>query len=90
MYRLCERRGVDLKQFPEASFVNFPDWLVSALVRWNMGHREAAQRYSAHGESAGSMREMRAYYAAIVKDARELNFEMPYTKALSVFLSEKA
>ena len=33
LYRLCELRGVDLKKYPESSFVNFPDWLVTALVK---------------------------------------------------------
>jgi ketopantoate reductase len=86
LYRLCALRGVDLKKFPEASFINFPDWLVSALVKWNIGHREAAQRYSAHGESAGSQQEMKAYYSAVMKTANELGFEMPYTKALRAYL----
>jgi 2-dehydropantoate 2-reductase len=87
LYRLCSLRGVDLKQFPEASFVNLPDWLVTALVKWNIGHREAAQRYSAHGESEGSRQEMKAYYASITKSAEELGFEMPYTKSLIGYLN---
>jgi 2-dehydropantoate 2-reductase len=86
LYRLCSLRGVDLKKFPEAGFINFPDWLVTALVKWNIGHREAAQRYSAHGASAGSQAEMKLYYAGAMKNANELGFEMPYTKALRVYL----
>ena len=86
LYRLCALRGVDLKKFPEASFINFPDWLVTFLVRWNMTHREAAQRYSAHGASTGSQQEMRLYYAGVMKAANELSFEMPYTKALRTSL----
>lgn len=86
LYRLCALRGVDLKQFPEAGFVNFPDWLVTVLVRWNIGHREAAQRYSAHGASAGSRAEMKLYYAGVMSDAKKLGFEMPYTKALAAYL----
>jgi ketopantoate reductase len=86
LYRLCELRGVDLKKYPESSFVNFPDWLVTALVKWNIGHREAAQRYSAHGESAGSQQEMKAYYAGIMKSAKEVGFELPYTTALRAYL----
>jgi ketopantoate reductase len=87
LYRLCELRGVDLKKFPEASFINFPDWLVTALVKWNIGHREAAQRYSAHGESEGSRQEMKAYYASVMKTAREVGFELPYTTALRAHLN---
>ena len=87
LYRVCELRGVDLKKYPESSFVNFPDWLVTALVKWNIGHREAAQRYSAHGESAGSQQEMKAYYASIMKTAKEVRFELPYTTALRAYLN---
>jgi ketopantoate reductase len=87
LYRLCSLRGVDLKQFPEASFINLPNWLVTALVKWNIGHREAAQRYSAHGESAGSQSEMKSYYDSIMKSANELGFEMRSTKALRAYLN---
>jgi hypothetical protein len=86
LYRLCALRGVDLKKFPEASFINFPAWLVTALVRWNIGHREAAQRYSAHGESVGSQQEMKGYYASVMKTATELGFQMPKLKALGVYI----
>jgi ketopantoate reductase len=86
LYRLCALRGVDLKKFPEASFINLPNWLVTALVKWNIGHREAAQRYSAHGASPGSQAEMRQYYEGVMKDAEKLGFEMPYTKALRAYL----
>jgi 2-dehydropantoate 2-reductase len=86
LYRLCALRGVDLNKFPEASFVNFPVWLVSMLVRWNITHRESAQCYSAHGASAGSQQEMKMYYAGVMKTANELGFDMPYTKALGEWL----
>jgi 2-dehydropantoate 2-reductase len=86
LYRLCALRGVDLKKFPEAGFINLPDWLVTALVKWNIGHREAAQRYSAHGTSAGSRQEMKLYYAQVMKSANELGFEMPNLKALGIYL----
>jgi hypothetical protein len=56
-------------------------------VKWNIGHREAAQRYSAHGESAGSQQEMKAYYASIMKTAKEVRFELPYTTALRAYLN---
>jgi ketopantoate reductase len=86
LYKLCALRGVDLKKFPEAGFINFPNWLVTILVRWNIGHREAAQRYSAHGASAGSQQETKLYYTGVMKAANELGFEMPYTKALRTYL----
>jgi 2-dehydropantoate 2-reductase len=88
LYRLCELRGVNLKDYPEASFVKFPTWLVSFLVRWNLTHRESAQRYTAHAASASSRQETRAYYAAVMKTAVELGMEMPYTKAIGTYLKE--
>jgi hypothetical protein len=87
LFRLCSLRGVDLKQFPEASFINLPNWLVTALVKWNIGHREAAQRYSAHGESASSQQEMKAYYASVMRTATELGFQMPATESLITYLN---
>jgi len=86
MFQLCRLRGVDLKKFPEASFVNFPVWLVTILVRWNIGRNESAQRYTAHAASEGSLKETRAFYAGMMKTAKEHGFEMPYTKALGSYL----
>ena len=51
LFKLCQLRGVDLKKFPEAGFVNFPVWLVTMLVRWNIKRQESAQRYTAHAGS---------------------------------------
>ncbi|HET9221953.1 MAG TPA: hypothetical protein VFO07_05580, partial [Roseiflexaceae bacterium] len=87
LYRLCALSGVDLRKFPEAGFVNFPVWLVSLLVRWNLGHRESAQRYSAHAASKGSRQEMQVYYADVMSTATDLGFDMLYTKALGAYLN---
>jgi 2-dehydropantoate 2-reductase len=86
LYKLCELRGVDLKKYPEAGFVNFPVWLINILVRWNIRRNESAQRYTAHVASEGSRREMQAYFASVMKTAHDLSFEMPYTKALEAYL----
>jgi hypothetical protein len=80
------RRGFE--EIPGSSFVNFPNWLVTALVKWNIGHREAAQRYSAHGESAGNQQQMKAYYAGIMRTAKEVDFVLPYTTALRAYINE--
>lgn len=86
LYRLCELRGVDLKKFPEASFVNFPVWLISILVRWNIKRNESAQRYTAHVNSEGSLQETKAYYTSVMKTAYELDFDMPHTKVVGSYL----
>jgi ketopantoate reductase len=86
LYKLCALRGVDLKKYPEAGFVNFPVWLITILVRWNIKRNESAQRYTAHVASEGNRKEMQAYLTSVMKTAQELSFEMPNTKALQVYL----
>jgi len=86
LYKLCELRGVDLRKFPEASFVNFPVWLISILVRWNIRRNESAQRYTAHVSNEGSLQETKAYYTSVMKTADELGFEMPHTKSVGSYL----
>jgi ketopantoate reductase len=86
LFKLCQLRGVDLKKFPEAGFVNFPVWLVAILVRWNIKRQESAQRYTAHAGSENSLQETKAYFASMMKTADELGFEMPNLKALGIYL----
>ena len=86
LFKLCQLRGVDLKKFPEASFVKFPVWLITALVRWNVKRQESAQRYTAHAGSENSLQETRAYFTKMMKTADELGFEVPNLKALEVYL----
>jgi 2-dehydropantoate 2-reductase len=87
LFKLCQLRGVDLKKFPEASFVNFPVWMLTWLVRWNIKRQESAQRYTAHAGSENSLRETKAYFDKAMKTAQELGFEMPNLKALGVYLN---
>lgn len=86
MYKLCALRGVDLKQFPEASFINFPIWLIVILVGWNIRHQESAQRYTAHVVSEGSRQETKEFLKKMFKTAQELDFDMPYTKRIAAYL----
>jgi 2-dehydropantoate 2-reductase len=86
LFKLCQLRGVDLKKFPEASFVNFPVWLVTILVRWNIKRQESAQRYTAHAGSQNSLQETKAYFDKAMKSADELGFAMPNLKALGIYL----
>jgi 2-dehydropantoate 2-reductase len=85
LFKLCQLRGVDLKKYPEASFVNFPVWLVTWLVRWNIKRQESAQRYTAHAGSENSLQETKAYFDKAMKTADELGFAMPNLKALGVY-----
>lgn len=86
LFKLCQLRGVDLKKYPEASFVNFPVWFVTILVRWNIKRQESAQRYTAHAGSENSLRETKAYFVKMMKTAEGFGFEMPNLKALGAYL----
>ncbi len=86
LFKLCQLRGVDLKKFPEAGFVNFPVWLVTRLVRWNIERQESAQRYTSHAGSQNSLQETKAYFIKMMKTADGLGFEMPHLKALGAYL----
>lgn len=86
LYQLCKLRGVNPKQYPEASFINFPVWLVALLLRRNFRRNECMQRYTAHAASPGSLRETKMYYDSVMKTADEFGFDMPQTRALGVYL----
>jgi ketopantoate reductase len=86
LYALCTRRGVNLKQFPEISYMNWPLWLVAILLRLNIRRNESMQRYTAHAASDGSLQETMYFYDKAMRTADELSFEMPNLTALNVYL----
>ena len=86
LYSLCARRGVDLKQYPEVSFVNFPIWLVAAFFRRNFRRNESMQRFTAHAASEGSLWETKYHYDRVMKTASEFGFEMPNLSELGAYL----
>jgi ketopantoate reductase len=88
LYNLCARRGVNLKAYPEISFINLPVWLVGVLFRWNFRRNESMQRFTAHAASEGSLRETKYYYDRVMHTASELGFEMPNLKELGAYLDK--
>jgi 2-dehydropantoate 2-reductase len=86
LYKLCARRGVSLKKYPEVGLINFPIWLVAVLLRWNLRRNESRQRYTAHAASEGSLRETKYHYDLVMCTADELGFEMPNLKMLGAYL----
>jgi ketopantoate reductase len=86
LMRLCERRGINLKQYPEVSFVDWPAWLVVSMMRWIWSTNKSMQRYTAHAASTGSLRETRRHYDAMLRTASELGVETPALKELGKYL----
>ena len=83
---LCEKRGANWKQYPEVSFIAWPDWLVMTLMRTMWATNKSMQRYTAHAASDGSKREMRMHYDAMLRTAEELGCPVPSLRSLGVYL----
>jgi len=83
---LCEKRGVNLHDFPEVSYMNWNSWLILAMMRWMYATNQSIQRYTAHAASLGSLRETRLHYLAMLRSADELGVEMPALKSLGQYL----
>jgi len=83
---LCEKRGADWKQYPEVSFLSWPDWLVVAVMRLMWSTNKSMQRYTAHANSEGSLREMRFHFDAMLKTAREFGVATPALQSLESYL----
>jgi 2-dehydropantoate 2-reductase len=86
LVHLCEKRGVNIKEYPDVSFVDWPTWLVVAMMRWMWSTNKSMQRYSAHAASAESMQETRLHYDAMLRTADELGMEVPALKSLAVHI----
>jgi 2-dehydropantoate 2-reductase len=88
LMELCKKRGADLKQYPEVSFVDWPTWLVVAIMRWMWTTNKSMQRYTAHAVTAGSLAETRMHYDAMLRTARELEVDVPALQSLGKFLDQ--
>jgi len=87
LYALCAQRGVNLKQYPEISYMNWPLWLVALLLRLNFSRNESMQRYTAHAASEGSLQETKYFYIKAMRTADDLSFPMPDLKAVGIYLN---
>lgn len=83
---LCEKRGINLKDYPEISFMDWPTWLVMTVMRWMYTTNKSMQRYTAHAASTGSLRETKLNYEAMLHTASEMNVDVPALKSLGVYL----
>jgi len=90
LMRLCEKRGADWKQYPEVSFIGWPDWLVVMLMRIMWSTNKSMQRYTDHATSEGSLREMRYHFDAMQKTGDELGIVVPALSSLSKYLPHQS
>lgn len=83
---LCEKRGINLKDYPEVSFMGWPTWLVMTVMRWLYTTNKSMQRYTAHAASTGSLRETKSNYDAMLHTAKQMNVDVPALRKLGIHL----
>ncbi|WP_075062855.1 ketopantoate reductase family protein [Ornatilinea apprima] len=86
---LCEKRGVRLADYPEVSYMGWPDWLVLGIMRWMFATNRSMQRYTAHAASAGSLRETKANFDAMLLTAEETGTPVPALRSLYIYLQNQ-
>ena len=89
LVHLCEKRGVNIKDYPDVSFVDWPSWLVVAIMRWLYSTNKSMQRYTAHAASTGSLQETRMHFFAMQRTASDLGMSVSALQSLEVFLEAK-
>lgn len=83
---LCEKRGIKLEDYPEISYMDWPDFLVLGIMRWMFATNKSMQRYTAHASSTGSLRETRSNFEAMMRTAEEMQLDVPALRALQIYL----
>lgn len=79
-YKICEKRGVDLKQFPEVEMYNLPFEEIYPVFKANFETNPVMKRYSAHAVKA--IGEMVNNFMEIYDTGKELNVNMPNMESL--------
>lgn len=77
---ICQARGVDLKQFPEAIMYHIPFFLLYPMFKRNLTKNPVVQRYTAHAVS--DIDEMSANFQEMYQSGLELKIEMPNMQSL--------
>lgn len=71
---ICQARGVDLKQFPEAIMYHIPFFLLYPMFKRNLTKNPVVQRYTSHAVS--DIDEMSANFEEMYQSGLELKIEM--------------
>ena len=82
---LCERRGVNLKDYKDVSYLRWPSGMLGVMMRMMYKRNRSMQRYTAHAASPGAMREARLNYEAMMRTAKELSHPMPVLTSLGSY-----
>lgn len=83
-YKICERRGAKLKEFPEVKMMSIPFFILYPMFKRNFEKNPIMQRYTAHAFKA--IDEMKYNFREILSLGRELNMNIPSIEKLSKLL----
>jgi len=84
-YKICEKRGVNLKDYDEVSMMSLPLFLLYPLFKRNFTKNPIMKRYSAHAVDA--IDEMVNNFKAIYETGSALGVDMPNMKVLMDIIS---
>ena len=79
-YKLCEKRGVDLKKYREVKMISMPLFLLYPIFKLNFAKNPVMKRYTAH--ATDSIDEMVWNFNEIYQMGLDLGVEMPNMRIL--------
>lgn len=80
-YQICEKRGVNLKEYGEVKMMSIPLFILSPMFRMNFTRNPVMQRYTAH--AVDSIDEMVQNFKEIFETGRSLGISMPAMQSLA-------
>jgi ketopantoate reductase len=84
-YKICEKRGVDLKKYDEVKMMSFPLFLLVPMFKLNFTKNPVMQRYTAH--AVDSIDEMVQNFKEIYSTGSSLGIDMPNMQFLMEIVS---
>jgi 2-dehydropantoate 2-reductase len=84
-YKICKKRGVNLKQYGEVKMISIPLLLLYPMFRFNFTKNPIMQRYTAH--AIDSIDEMVQNFKEIFQTGSSLGIDMPNMKILMEIIS---
>jgi 2-dehydropantoate 2-reductase len=79
-YKICEKRGVDLKKYDEVKMMSLPLFIIYRMFRLNFTKNPVMQRYTAH--AVDSIDEMVQNFKEIFETGSLLGVDMPNMRIL--------
>lgn len=79
-YKICEKRGVNLKKYGEVKMISLPLFILYPMFKLNFTKNPVMQRYSAH--ATDSIDEMVQNFREIFETGSSLGIDMPNMRIL--------